>query len=127
VRALLIGDPQLGPSWDEAAPLLGAEAAQGDALSQYLVGRNLWLHGRAAVALEYLNDALEPEANGSPRLLPPASILREARRLRIVIACSEPSFSREKARDDARRLREDPDVPAAKKEAVLRFAKRCGL
>jgi len=26
LRALLIGDPKLGPSWDEAAPLLGAPA-----------------------------------------------------------------------------------------------------
>ncbi|MDF3070807.1 MAG: hypothetical protein K0R38_6408, partial [Polyangiaceae bacterium] len=131
LRALLIGDPKLGPSWDEAAPLLGAQAANGDPLAQYLVGRNLWLHGRAGAALDYLNAALDP----TPKALranqyswpPPYSILREAMRVRVIVTCSDKRFERAKATDDVKRLREDPNMPAAKKEAVLRFAKRCGL
>lgn len=131
LRALLIGDAKLGPSWDEAAPLLGAQAAAGDPLAQYLVGRNLWLHGRAAAALDYLNAALDPTP-ASPRANPynwppPYSILREAMRLRVIVTCSDQRFDRAKARSDVKRLREDPNMPAAKKDAVLRFAKRCGV
>ncbi|RYZ04495.1 MAG: tetratricopeptide repeat protein [Myxococcales bacterium] len=131
LRALLIGDARLGPSWDEAAPLLGAQAAAGDPLAQYLVGRNLWLHARPAAALNYLSAALDP----TPAALranqyswpPPYSILREAMRLRVLVTCSDKRFDRAKLPEDVKRLREDPDMPAAKKEAVLRFAKRCGL
>jgi tetratricopeptide (TPR) repeat protein len=130
VRLLLIGDAKRGPSWDEAAPTLGAEAARGDPLAQYLLGRNLWLHGRPEAALAYLHRALDPnpvEPRTGYTWPPPASIVREASRLRVIISCSDPKFDRAKASDDARRLREDPNVPAAKKEAVSRFAKRCGL
>jgi tetratricopeptide (TPR) repeat protein len=130
VRLLLIGDAKRGPSWNEAAPALGAEAAQGDALSQYLLGRNLWLHGRPEAALGYLAQALDPEPT-EPRKghtwPPPASIVREAMRLRLIVTCSDPKFDRAPVRDDARRFRADPHVPAAKKEAVDRFAKRCGI
>jgi tetratricopeptide (TPR) repeat protein len=131
MRALLIGEPRLGPSWDEAAPRLGAEAARGDPLSQYLLGRNLWLHGRAEAALHYLDQSLEPapeqprssEANWPPSL----SIVRESLRLRIVVTCFDKRFDRAKARDAFRRFDADPGVPAAKKAATQRFAKRCGL
>ncbi|HVY27134.1 MAG TPA: tetratricopeptide repeat protein [Polyangiaceae bacterium] len=131
IRSLLIGDPKLGPSWDEAAPRLGAEAAAGDPLAQYLVGRNLWIHGRARSALEYLNAALDdnptPPRSAAYDWPPALSVVREALRLRLVISCSDPSFARAQAKDDARRLAEDPGMPAAKKEAVGRFALRCGL
>jgi tetratricopeptide (TPR) repeat protein len=131
LRTLLIGTPKAGASWDEAAPLLGAEAAAGDPLSQYLVGRNLWLHGRAQAALRYLDDAMDPEprsARAATFSWPPSqSIVREALRLRIIITCADRRLDRRKAGDDARRLREDPGMPAAKREAVSRFAKRCGL
>jgi tetratricopeptide (TPR) repeat protein len=131
VRALLIGRPKQGGSWDEAAPLLGAQAAAGDPLAQYLVGRNLWLHGRPAAALEYLDAALDsnptPPRTAAYSWPPPLSIVREASRLRIVIACSDHDFDRVKAADDARRLRADADMPAAKRDAISRFAKRCGL
>jgi tetratricopeptide (TPR) repeat protein len=131
MRALLVGDPKTGPSWDEAAPRLGAEAAEGDPLSQYLLGRNLWLHGRPEAALHYLDQSLDPSPNpprrGAASWPPSMSIVREARRLRIVITCSEPRFDREPARDAFGRFDADPGVPAAKKEATRRFAKRCGL
>jgi tetratricopeptide (TPR) repeat protein len=131
MRSLLIGEPRLGPSWDEAAPLLGAEAARGDPLSQYLVGRNLWLHGRPEAALRYLDAALEPDPkparSGAVNWPPPLSILRESLRLRIVISCYDRRFDREKARHAFRRFDADPGVPAAKKAATHRFAKRCGL
>jgi hypothetical protein len=131
MRSLLIGEPRLGPSWDEAAPLLGAEAQRGDPLSQYLLGRNLWLHGRPEAALAYLDAALDGDPK-SPRAAgitwPPAlSIVRETLRLRIVIACSDRRFDRDPARAAFRRFDADPGVPAAKKAATYRFAKRCGL
>lgn len=128
LRLLLIGGPQRGASWDEAAPALGAEAAAGSALSQYLLGRNLWLNGRPEAALRYLDEALDPDGLRRDSIWPPpVSILREARRLRVLVTCSDPRFDRAPARDAFRRFREDPGVPAAKKEAVERFAKRCGI
>jgi tetratricopeptide (TPR) repeat protein len=131
MRSLLIGEPRLGPSWDEAAPLLGAEAATGDPLSQYLLGRNLWLHGRPEAALRYLDAALDPEptpARPANVSWPPAlSVVRETLRLRLVISCSLRQFDRAKASDAFRRFDADPGVPAAKKAATRRFAKRCGL
>ena len=131
MRTLLIGEPRLGPSWDEAAPRLGAEAAAGDPLAQYLVGRNLWLHGRPEAALRYLDASLEPEPNparASNVSWPPAlSIVRETLRLRIVITCFDRRFDRAPGRDAFRRFDADPGVPAAKKAATRRFAKRCGL
>jgi hypothetical protein len=131
MRSLLIGDPRLGPSWDEAAPELGAEAARGDPLSQYLLGRNLWLHGRADAALRYLDAALDADPQ-SPRLLgiawpPPPSIVRESLRLRVVLGCYLRERDRAKTTDAFRRFDADPDVPAAKKAATRRFAERCGL
>jgi tetratricopeptide (TPR) repeat protein len=131
MRSLLIGEPRLGPSWDEAAPLLGAEAQRGDPLSQYLLGRNLWLHGRPEAALRYLDAALdsdppEPRSTGI-NWPPPISIVRESLRLTIVISCYDRRFDRAKARDAFRRFDADPGVPAAKKAATHRFAKRCGL
>jgi tetratricopeptide (TPR) repeat protein len=128
VRKLLIGDAERGPSWDEAAPELGAEAAEGDPLAQYLVGRNLWLHGRPEAALDYLSRALDPSQPRRGFTWPPSvAVLREALRLRIVIACSDPKLPRGTLPTDARRLRDDPGMPAAKKEALERFAKRCGI
>jgi tetratricopeptide (TPR) repeat protein len=130
LRELLIGDPKLGPSWDVAAPRLGAEAFSGDPLSQYLVGRNLWLHGRAVAALGYLDATLDdnpvPPRSSAYSWPPPISVVREARRLRIIVACSE-RLPRERAKLDAQMLREDPGLPAAKKDAISRFARRCGL
>ena len=131
MRALLIGEPRLGPSWDEAAPLLGAEAEAGDPLSQYLLGRNLWLHGRPEAALKYIDAALEPDPQPPRRATsswPPAlSIVRESLRLRVVLSCYQRQFDRAKASDAFRRFDADPGVPAAKKAATRRFAKRCGL
>ena len=128
VRLLLIGDARRGPSWDEAAPRLGMEAAAGNALSQYLLGRNLWLHGRAEAALHYLERALDPTPEtprqGGPL---PASVEREAMRLRVIVACSEPKLARAQARADAERLRADSALPEAKRQALTRFMQRCDL
>jgi len=130
MRSLLIGDPRLGPSWDEAAPRLGAEAADGDPLSQYLLGRNLWLHGRAEAALEYIEASLEQDPKpprGANASWPPSlSIVRESLRLRLVIGCYLGQLDPAKASDALRRFEADPGVPAAKKAATRRFAKRCG-
>jgi tetratricopeptide (TPR) repeat protein len=128
VRTLLIGDAKRGPSWDEAAPALGAEAALGDALSQYLVGRNLWLHGRPEAALRNLDASLDPNLKRALATWPPPqSIVREARRLRLLIACSDPALDRKHAASDLRLLQLDTGVPSAKRAAIARFAKRCGV
>jgi tetratricopeptide (TPR) repeat protein len=131
MRTLLIGEPRLGPSWDEAAPELGAEAATGDPLAQYLLGRNLWLHGRPEAALRYLDASLEPEPRPARAATvnwpPPLSIVRETLRLRVVITCFDRRFDRAPGRAAFRRFDADPNVPAAKKEATRRFAQRCGL
>jgi tetratricopeptide (TPR) repeat protein len=129
-RLLLIGDAKRGPSWDEAAPQLGIEALRGDALSQYLLGRNLWLHGRPESALRYLDQSLDAEplvARQDYTWPPAASIVREALRLRLLVTCSDPRFDKLPAREALQRFRLDPHVPAAKREAVDRFAQRCGL
>jgi tetratricopeptide (TPR) repeat protein len=128
VRLLLIGDPKRGPSWDEAAPALGAEAATGNALSQYLLGRNLWNHGRPEGALHYLDRALDANEARREYTWPPAqSIVREASRLRLLVTCAAPKSGRAQALDVGKRFREDPAAPAAKKEAIARFTRRCGL
>ncbi|HKY41258.1 MAG TPA: tetratricopeptide repeat protein [Polyangiaceae bacterium] len=128
MRLLLIGDPQRGPSWDEAAPALGLEAASGNPLSQYLLGRNLWLHGRPEAALAAIDEALDPTALRPEIVWPPSQrVVREASRLRVLIACSDPKFELAKASDAAKRFLADPGVPAAKREAVERFVGRCVL
>jgi hypothetical protein len=131
MRTLLVGDPRGGPSWDEAAPLLGAEAARGDPLSQYLLGRNLWLHGRPEAALAYLDRALDPEPSpgrqGDYSWPPMLSILRETWRLRVVVSCYEPRFDKQKSREALARFLADPGASAAKRDATERFARRCGL
>lgn len=128
IRLLLIGDPKRGPSWDEAAPALGVEASTGNALSQYLLGRNLWLHGRPEAALHYLDAALDPMGRRVEYTWPPPiSIVREASRLRALVSCADPQADRTKAAEAAKRFGDDPGAPAAKKEAGERFARRCGL
>jgi tetratricopeptide (TPR) repeat protein len=128
MRLLLIGDPRRGPSWDEAAPALGVEAAAGNPLSQYLLGRNLWLHGRPEAALASIEEALNADAFRADFVWPPSqSVVREALRLRIVIGCSDARLDRVTMADAARRLRADPEVPRAKKGAVERFVMRCAF
>ncbi len=130
LRKLLIGDPRRGASWDEAAPQLGVESERGDPLAQYLLGRNLWNHGRPEAALVYLNAALDPlpERGRYGFTWPPSiAIVREALRLRVLIVCSDPELPRENLLDDVKRLREDPGLPAAKRDALSRFVRRCGV
>jgi hypothetical protein len=129
LRLLLIGDPKTGQSWDEAAAVLGAESDRGDALSQYLLGRNLWLHGRPTAGLQYLEMSLNPDGAGRERIWPPSiSVVRETLRLVVTISCSaDPQLDLAAAREAWSRLREDPGVPAAKREAMARFVKRCGI
>ena len=40
----------------------------------------------------------------------------------MIVACSDPRFQRSKAAEDIRRLREDSGMPAAKRDAIDRFA-----
>ena len=58
---------------------------------------------------------------------PPLSIVRETLRLRVVIGCFQRERDRTKATEAFRRFDADSGVPAAKKAALARFAKRCGL
>jgi len=83
VATLLVGDPELGPSWDVAAPLIQAWASAEPTsdLPPYLLGRNIANAGRYTEAAVYLDRALS---------LPPSlpSVRRETRRLRIVMAAA---------------------------------------
>jgi tetratricopeptide (TPR) repeat protein len=118
---LLVGDPRTGPSWDEAAPRLGAlERGATDGLPAYLLGRNLWGHGRVPAALSYLDRSI---ALGTSLL----RVQREALRLRLIAGCAEPRLDRAPAAAALRALLEDPGLSAAKRQSVARFAVRCGL
>src|SRR5262249_20120393 len=60
VVALLIGDGDLPPAWDAAAPLLQAwsDSHPTDDLTPYLIGRNQLLAGRYADAIKYLDHSV---------------------------------------------------------------------
>jgi len=83
VATLLVGDPELGPSWDVAAPLIQAwaDAEPTNDLPPYLLGRNIANAGRYAEAAAYLDRALSL----APSL---PSVRRETLRLRIVLAAA---------------------------------------
>lgn len=116
--ALLIGGPDDPPSWDVAAPLLQAwlDTHPTDDLTPYLIGRNLFLAGRYADALPYLNRSL----SFLPKL---ESVRREAYRLRIVTGCAL-------GKDPERmlwleRALADRTLPLARRIGLTRVAERC--
>lgn len=120
VVALLIGDAELGPSWDVAAPLLQAWADRDetDDVPLYLIGRNLLQAGRYRDAARYLDGSITLE----PRL---PSVRREALRLRIVAGCAlgdAPAVERALSR-----ALSDPELSRAQRTGLSRTAARCGV
>ena len=118
IVALLVGDAELAPSWDVAAPLIQAWADHSpeDDVPAYLIGRNLLLAGRYAEAAAYLDHSLA---------LTPAlpSVRREALRLRLVAGCAlgpDPARRALLARAFA-----DPELPTARKVGLERLVERC--
>ncbi len=120
VLALLVGDAELGPSWDVAAPLIQAWADRdpGDDVPLYLIGRNLLLSGRYREAARYLDGSLALE----PRI---PSVRREALRLRIVAGCAlVDAAAVERA---LRAALSDPELSRAQRAGLSRTAARCGV
>jgi tetratricopeptide (TPR) repeat protein len=118
VRALLVGDLELGPNWGVAAALLGAwaEARPEEGTAEYLLGRNLFQQGRWRDAAGYLDRALG-------RSLPLGSVELEALRLRLVVACAE--ADRKAAREAHRRLVARPGLSPALRQEVAGLERRC--
>jgi tetratricopeptide (TPR) repeat protein len=120
IVALLVGDRELGPSWDVAAPLIQAWADRdpSDDVPLYLIGRNLVLAGRYREGARYLDSSLALE----PRI---ASVRREALRLRLIAACAlRDALSVERALETAQA---DPDLSRAQRTGLARAAARCGV
>ena len=120
IAALLIGDRELGPSFEVAAPLIQAwsDAEPSHDLPPYLLGRNLFGAGRYADAAKYLDRslALEPQ-------LP--SVRREALRLRLITSCALGDTPR--AAEVLALAVADAELPKARAEGLRRMAARCGV
>ncbi len=120
LAALLLGTFKRPPTWDSAAPLLGAwrdhEPEQG--LAPYLIGRNLFNRSLFDDTARYLDEALT-------RRLNLVSVEREALRLRVIVACArgEPRT----ARDSLERFLSLVGTTSARKRSVLAFAQRCQI
>jgi formylglycine-generating enzyme required for sulfatase activity len=117
IVTLLIGDPELGPSWEVAAPLIQAwsDRHPESDVPPYLIGRNLMNSGRYAEAARYLDRSLALDPS-----LP--SVRREALRLRVVAAAA---LEDEKAAFGALgRALQDPDLLAARRTGLVRLVRR---
>jgi hypothetical protein len=120
IVALLVGDRELGPSWDVAAPLIQAWADRdpSDDVPLYLIGRNLVLAGRYRAGARYLDASLALE----PRI---ASVRREALRLRLIAGCAlsdAPAVER-----TLKTALADADLSRAQRTGLARVAARCGV
>jgi tetratricopeptide (TPR) repeat protein len=118
VATLLVGDSELGASWDVAAPLLGiwGEREPDQGVSSYLIGRNLMLRGRYLEAAHHLGLALE-------RNVPLASVRREALRNRLTAACA--LGDRQRARSVLDEVVKLPELSSAQREGLASFGERC--
>jgi formylglycine-generating enzyme required for sulfatase activity len=120
IVTLLVGKGDFPPGWDAAAPLVQAWADREPEhdLPPYLIGRNLLGAGRYEDASRYLDQSLAL----APRL---PSVRREALRLRMIAACAlgdVPGVARALERAVA-----DPELRAARRLGLTRFAERCGV
>ncbi len=119
IVSLLIGDGELGPAWDVAAPLIQAWADRepNHDVPPYLLGRNVFSAGRYKEAASYLERSIALE----PRL---PSVRREALRLRLIAACAlgdVPGVGAALERAVA-----DPELLPARRAGLERLAERCG-
>jgi hypothetical protein len=120
VAALLIGDAELGASWDVAAPLLGSlkEQQPDQGIASYLIGRNLMLRGRNVEAAANLDDALA-------RPIALFRVRREALRDRLLVGCA--LAERERAGQVLTDLLADAELTESQRNGLLRLAERCAL
>lgn len=118
VATLLVGDSELGASWDVAAPLLGiwGEREPEQGVSSYLIGRNLMLRGRYLEAARHLDTALA-------RALPLASVRREALRNRLTVACA--LRDRPRAQSVLDELLALPELSQSQRDGLASFGERC--
>jgi tetratricopeptide (TPR) repeat protein len=120
IVALLIGDSVYGPSWDVAAPLLAEwqllEPEQ--SLPPYLLGKNLYGHGRPVEAAGYLGRAV-----GASHALP--RVLRETQRMRLIASCA--LGDQRDAQNAFKALIDDPELVPARKAGLRSLAERCGV
>ena len=120
IAQLLIGDPQRGSDLMQSSAALGEWSVRDPSLglAEYLLGKNLYARARWAEADEHLERALA-------RQLPLASVRREALRTGVFAACALGQPARAQSR--LRQYLADPELSAARRTAMLRFAESCGL
>lgn len=119
VGSLLVGEPKFGADWSVAAPELGrwAQADEKSGLAEYLIGKNLYGHGRWEAAVAALDTALARDLNWP-------LVRAEAVRARLHLACA---LGQKQAATQASELVQASKVlsPARRLDAQ-RFAERCG-
>jgi formylglycine-generating enzyme required for sulfatase activity len=117
IVALLIGERELAPGWELAAPLIqewaAAEPANGT--PHYLIGRNLLLGRNYAGAIPYFDRALSVATN--------TSVMWETVRLRIVAGCAVGGDTQVTAL--LGRAQSFTDMPEARKLGLRRLVERC--
>lgn len=120
LRSLLLGSFKLPPSWDTAAPLLGAwrERDPKRGLPSYLLARNLFNRSLFDESAAYLDEALGRE-------LSLESVQREALRLRVIVGCAQ--LEQGAVRRSLARYLALPDVTTHERDAALSIASRCGV
>ena len=118
--ALLVGDPRWGTDWGVAAARLGRWAALDptDGTANYLLGRNFFARGLWEEAATQLDRAVRREIPGD-------RLRREAWRVKTVVACARGEL--DQAQVAYRRYLEEDGASAPRREAMQRFAQRCGI
>ncbi|MCA9597403.1 MAG: tetratricopeptide repeat protein [Myxococcales bacterium] len=116
---LLIGDPELGRDFADAASWLGrwSELEPGDGTADYLLGRNLYNGGRYTDAAARLDAALA-------RKLEIPEVAREALWMRAVVACARGHAP--VARGAIAQYLLTPGLSASRRAGARAFAARCG-
>ena len=114
-----MGD-RLGRPWPLAVADLSewAHAEPGQGIAYYLLAKNFYVQGYHERASSNLDRAFS-------RALSPASVEREAWRLRVFSACA--LGDRPSARRAYAALAADPDLGLARRRSLARFAGRCGI
>lgn len=120
LRALLLGSFRLPPSWDTAAPLLGAwrERDPSDGLASYLLARNLFNRALTDSSAQYLDESLARE-------LALESVRREALRLRVIVGCARRES--DAVRRSLQSYLRQSELTTQQRDSALAIASRCGV
>jgi hypothetical protein len=120
VAELLIGDPARGSDLMQSSAALGEWSARDPqlGLADYLLGKNLFSRARWRESDLHLDRALARE-------LPLASVRREALRTSVFAGCA--LGQRESASARLREYLSDPELSAARRQGMRKFAQLCGL